>query len=417
MRALWLVGVAVIWLLAVPTSAASGPSRWEQPAAQLADQISGLLGPGQARITIRNLSTIPTDELPAIRHLLEQDLKAHGIVNGGAESANAIRVTLSENQREMLWVAEVSEGAETRVAIATTNLPHEQAAAAHSFLTLHKEPLAALFNSQQGMIPDDPVLSVLERGGGYVVLHPGGIAYLALVNGSWQERGKVSVERKEARSRDPRGILIPTADSGFTAFLPSEECTGTYSSSGASSAEASDLSTHCHPSDDPWPIAGSGANTLSAFLNPARNYFTGVVSPSLNVDLPPFYSAAVLPRPAGNGALLIAGIDGKIQLAENGLLKPVSGTRDWGSDIAVFHYDSTCGAGSLVIASASGEAATDSLGAYEIPALEAVPASAPLAMEGTVTSLMAAPDGKSIFAVVRNAKDEYEVDRVTATCN
>ena len=65
-----------------------------------------------------------------------------------------------------------------------------------------------------------------------------------------------------------------------------------------------------------------------------------------------------------------------MQLAENGELKVVAGTRDWGSDFAVLH--SGCGAGVEVIASSSGEAASDSLRAYELPALEAVPASAPL---------------------------------------
>ena len=44
---------------------------------------------------------------------------------------------------------------------------------------------------------------------------------------------------------------------------------------------------------------------------------------------------------------------------------------------------SGCGSGAQVIASGSGEAASDSLRAYELPAQEAIPASAPLAMEGT----------------------------------
>ena len=69
------------------------------------------------------------------------------------------------------------------------------------------------------------------------------------------------------------------------------------------------------------------------------------------------------------------------------------------------------------MSASSGEAVTDSLRAYELPALEAVPASAPLAIDGTVMSLATAPDGRSIFAVVRNAANEYEVDRVTALCN
>ena len=110
------------------------------------------------------------------------------------------------------------------------------------------------------------------------------------------------------------------------------------------------------------------------------------------VDLPPFYSAGLVPRAAGGAGLLLTGIDGKVQLVENGALKPVAGTRDWGSDFAVLR--SGCGAGTQVIASGSGEAASDSLRAYEIPAQEAVAVSAPLAMDGTVTALWTAPDGK-----------------------
>jgi hypothetical protein len=174
-------------------------------------------------------------------------------------------------------------------------------------------------------------------------------------------------------------------------------------------------------------LAGTGATVdasergapLRAFYNAARDYFTGVVTPSVGVDLPPFYSAVLLPRPDGAG-LLINGIDGKVQLAENGTLKTVAGPRDWGSDFAVLH--SECGAGTQIIASASGEAMTDSLRAFELSSLEAVPASAPLTMGGTVTALWSAPDGKSVFAIVRKTAgqgrpDSYEVDRVSANCN
>ena len=154
---------------------------------------------------------------------------------------------------------------------------------------------------------------------------------------------------------------------------------------------------------------------LKAFYNAARNYFTGVVNPGLGVDLPSFYSAALVPRPVGGAALLVNGIDGKVQLTENNALKPVTGTRDWGSDFAALQ--SGCGAGAQIIASSSGEAANDSLRAYEFPANEAIPASAPLAMMGAVMQIWTAPDGKSVVAVVRNTANEYEVDRVTALCN
>jgi hypothetical protein len=115
MKLCWLAAVVASGLTGLAANAT--PSQWEQPAAALAAQIAEILGPGQARLTIRNLSTVSTGEIPAIREVLEKDLKTHGVLASGAESANSIRVTLSENLRERLWVAEVSEGNETRVAM------------------------------------------------------------------------------------------------------------------------------------------------------------------------------------------------------------------------------------------------------------------------------------------------------------
>ena len=114
MRLIWLV-VATMGLAGAAAHAAPGP--WEQPASELAEQIAAILGPGQAHLTIRNLSSISDDEIPVIRRLLVEDLKAHGVVMAGAESANTIRVTLSESARERLWVAEVGEGNQTQVAM------------------------------------------------------------------------------------------------------------------------------------------------------------------------------------------------------------------------------------------------------------------------------------------------------------
>jgi hypothetical protein len=235
--------------------------------------------------------------------------------------------------------------------------------------------------------------------------------------------------QKRPLSLDPRGVIFPSrGGQGFEAWVAGMACVG----SNQNERPPADWTVHCRESDDPWiltqpPIADAepatdangGVMRIRAFYNTARNYFTGVVTPSLGVDLLPFYAAALLPRTNGAG-LLINGVDGKVQLVETGALKSIAGTRDWGSDFAALN--SGCGAGAQIVASGSGEAVTDSLRAYELPAQEAIPASAPLAMEGTITALETAPDAKSVFAVVRKAagqgqKDSYEVDRVTANCN
>lgn len=420
MKLRWLVAVIASGVMGPMASAALAPSQWEQPAAELSDQIAGILGPGQAHLTIRNNSTIPTGEIPAIRRLLVQDLKARGVTTSEAETANLLRVTLSENLRERLWVAEIVEGNETRVAMVHVDRAISDAKPVNEQIQLRKQPLFAA----PELLQSEPILYAAEKGSLLLLLHPEGISVFSRTSEGWQRQSHLSFSAQHTLSRDARGLLSSSAN-GFAAFIPGLQCA--IEPSPAESA-ASPWSHHCHPSDDPWPIAvgpiaqadaTNGAAPLKAFYNAARNYFTGVVTPSLGVDLPPFYSAALLPRPSG-AAFLFNGIDGKVQLVENGALRPVSGTRDWGSDFAALN--SGCSAGTQIIASGSGEALNDSLRAYELPAQEAIPASAPLALEGTVTALWSAPDGKSVLAVVRKtagpgSAESYEVDRVTASCN
>jgi hypothetical protein len=405
MKPAWIVAMAVSSLLGLAVHAAAAPSPWDQPAAALAEEIAAILGPGQARLTIRNLSTVSTDAIPAIRSLLEQDLKTRGILASGAESANTIRVTLSENPRERLWVAEIVEGSETHVAMVHVEPGNVRQAQTASGLTLRKQTV---------LILSEPVLVTLEMPNWMIVVEPEEIVIYSHAAGGWQEQKRVGIGQKQPLARDPRGVIVASqGGEGFEVSLAGIACSGAY----VQAQSAGEWSVHCHESDDPWPLLASpteGAAPIKAFYTATLDYFTGIVSPSIGVDLPPFYTAALLPRPDGSG-LLINGMDGKVQIAESGALKPITGTRDWGSDFASLR--SGCGIGTQIVVSGSGEAGADSLRSYELPAQEAVPVSAPLAMDGTVMSLWTAQDGKSIFAVVRSSSDQYEVDRVTALCN
>ncbi|MGA7340399.1 MAG: hypothetical protein WBE72_14450 [Terracidiphilus sp.] len=409
---------AMVVLLAPMAGAAAGP--WDQPAATLAARIADILGPGQARLILRNISSISTDDIPAVRRLLEQDLKARGVTASDVESANTVRITLSQNARQRLWVAEIVEGDETQVAM--VDLPPDAPARTPVMGGLLLRRVAVFTASE-------PILAALESVNSLVVLGPQQIAIYVHAAGGWQEQKRVNTGESTPLVRDPRGMVLESADgSGFEARLAGMRCSGSESAAGA----AGDWTVQCGASDDPWNIVpraieqpsgqvntpaavDSNSPALKAFYNAARNYFTGVVSPSLDVDLPAFYSAALVPRSAGNAALLIDGVDGKVQLVENGALSPVAGARDWGSDLAVLR--SGCGAGAQIVVSGSGEAASDSLRAYELPALEALPVSAPLPMDGTVTAIWPGPDSKSVYAVVRTSTNQYEVDRVSAMCN
>jgi hypothetical protein len=266
----------------------------------------------------------------------------------------------------------------------------------------------------------EPVLAALETEQGLVVVEPEEIVVFSRGAAGWVERKRVGMGQTRPLTRDARAVIYPSpSGTGFEAFTAGMECAGSYQSAEGSG----DWTVRCHESDDPWPLpltAGNGTQgslgqvAMKAFYNAARNYFTGVITPGAEVDLPAFYTAVVVPRPGGSG-LLIGGIDGKVQLLESSPLKQVAGTRDWGSDFAALNTG--CGSGTQVVVSGSGEAASDSLRAYEVAAQEAIPGSAALAMDGTVTALAASPDGKSLLAVVRGGAERYEVDRVTASCN
>lgn len=423
-------GVATVLMCFAARGAwAQGP--WEKPAAALADDIANAVGHAQARLIIRNNSTVSTDEIPQIRRLLEQNLRARGVQASGAESADTIRVTLSENLRGRLWVAEITAGSETHVAMVEIANSQDQVSGGSAAVQLRKERFLGpdVLDSLPCSSAADgkpPLLAVAEGRQGLLVLKQGCLLALdRLPSGSFEGKSFDNLLSAQPRTRDPRGLLVTDAGGdGFLVFLPGMKCAGGWAGSTESdSAPGGGWSLNCHASDDPWPIltgeGHDGPMQIKAFFNVSRDYFTGVVMPNPGVDLPPFYAAALVPR-VGGAVMLIGGIDGKVQLAENDTLRVVSGTHDWGSDFASLH--SGCGAGTQVIVSGSGDASEDSLRAYELPAAEALPVSAPLPMEGTVTTLWGAPDGKSVLAIVRKAgrpgrADEYEVDRVTASCN
>ncbi len=429
------LAVCVLGLAGLAVCTAQAPNSWRQPTTELAGKIADLLGPGQANLTLSNLSSIPNDQVSEIRELLVQALRARGVTAAGPDSANSVRVTLSESAKERLWVAQVIEGNQTKVAMVDAGPASAPRVHAAAGLMLRRKRVFA---------GHTPILASLETAGGLVILQPQRIAIYSQTAAGWHEQQHADIAPAGPLPRDPRGILLPPSTGhGFVAWLPGTRCTGSF----LASAAARYWAIGCHKSDDPWVIssgtrsalsgpgtvapalpaqlpngqsnpvasAQSSLPTLKAFYDASRDYFTGVVVPSPRVDLPPFYSAAFVPRPAGGDALLIGGIDGKVQLLANGSLSPVDGVRDWGSDFAALH--SGCGTGTQIIVSASGEAVSDSLRAYELPALEAIPASEPLAMNGTVTALWTAPDGRGVMAVVRSAPNQYEVDRVTASCN
>jgi hypothetical protein len=396
-----LAALLCCWLPVPLPSQARTASPWDEPAADLARQAAALAGPGPARLVIRNNSPLSTAEIPAIRLLLERDLRSFGVSAGSADSATTIRITLSQNAQGGLWVAEVLEGTESRVAMVPAVLGESAPVAASAAITLRRTLLVT---------EPDPILDAAVLGDRLVVLepeqilvYPGAVRSAAIEAGA-SEAQIFPITHGRSFPRDLRGRIFAAQDHLFDAYLPGVLCTGTNA--------GTQIAVVCTDNDDPWPITA----TQKAFYNGMRDYFTGVLAPGYGMDLMPFYTAADLPR-AGGQAVLLNPVGGKVLLIENAVAKSVSGTTDWGSDFAVIR--SGCGSGAQVLVSGSGAAAGgDSLRAAEISGREAVAVSAPLPVDGAITAISSAPDAAMATVIVRrDAPLRYEASHVAALCN
>jgi hypothetical protein len=169
-----------------------------------------------------------------------------------------------------------------------------------------------------------------------------------------------------------------------------------------------------------FPSAGSSNSylapvpSLTGFFAPTRNFFTGVLSPAIGKfsTVPKFYSAAFVPREKYT-LWLFAGTDGKIHLIDG--INDQSSTFGWGSDIAALR--TSCGAGSQVLATTSGDQAQDSIRAYEFPDRDPVAVSSAIDFPGPVSALWTEARGDSGIAIARNRDTgSYEAFRLSLAC-
>lgn len=420
--ALWKVLLLVSLFITVRTVA---QSPWEEPATDLSQKIASVVGACQARIAVNNTSSIPDQDLPGIKKLLEAKLKSHGVVPGGEESASAIRITLSENLTQRVWVAEIEQGSTSKAVMVlagllTSNTPRDQVS-----LLLQATPLLSPSGgsglTDTGSVASQ-ILSVMADATGIVVLQAEAVTLYTGNASVYAPAQTLPIVHRRSLPRDLRGRLVRhSQDGGFTAYLPGMECEVPLPS--ATAAEASPV-LHCKDSDDPWPIVTGVSSEIAtpeaapkAFFNATGNFFTGVVTPAFSFELPAFYDAVPLPRATAAG-LLVHELNGAVELIDGIARKPVRGARDWGSDFAVLR--TKCSTDPIVLVSASGEAVSDSLRAYAIPGQEAVAVSAPLVVDGTVSAMAALSDSSAAVIVRKEDKlGSYhdEVLRVTTLCN
>ena len=399
---------------------------WSAPEQQLARKIAAVTGPGAVALAVDNRSSLTKRENEIIQNGLRGALEGLGLRFVKPEQAAAtVTISLSENSASYVWVAEIRQGAgEVAVVMVSTPRPEGSTAAHDSVpLSLRKIPL---------WTQDDPILdvAVLEENAGptrIAVLDGEKVSLYRMQGGKWQQEQALSIAHAWPWPRDLHGRLIPGRDHLLDAYLPGVICRST---------AALPVTLNCRESDDPWPLVsgalnggalavfpsaglGNGASTvmpqMGAFFAPARNFFTGVLTPGVGkfTTVSKFYSAALLPREKYT-LWLFAATDGSVHMVDG--VSDQAAKLGWGSDVA--SVKTACGAGWQVLATSLGDQGEDSVRAYEFPDRVPVAVSAALDVSGAITALWTEAKGDSAIAVARNRETgSYEAFRLALACS
>jgi hypothetical protein len=380
-------------------------------ARQLAHKIAAAAGPGAFALEVTNRSSLDDKSVREVRSALEAQLHIEGVSIAKAEQAmGTVEVVLSESLREYVWTAEIAIGSDEKK-VALVSLPRPSMGTG----TPSTAGLPIVLKTTLLFAQEQPILDValVEMPGGarLLVLNGGTTAIYrhhgANATGQWEVEASLPLAHPRTFPRDLRGRLLLRRDHLFDVYLAGTFCRTT------SSAVAS-LTLTCNDSDDPWPLTPDDGS-VRAFFAASRNFFTGALSPGIGKvsNVPSFYSAAALSR-SSYTLWVLAAVDGSLHLVDGMTDQLIRGGK-WGSDLAAVH--SSCGTGTQLLVSESGDVERDGLRAFEIPDRDPVAASSAVEFDGQIVALWPESSGNGAAAIVKR-KDTgwYEAYRVSISC-
>ena len=378
-------------------------------ARQLAHKIAAAAGPGAFALEVANRSSLDDKSVREVRSALEAGLHVEGVHTAKAEQAmGTVEVVLSESLREYVWTAEIVIGSDEKK-VALVSLPRSATGTPFAAAMPIVLKTTLLFAQEQPML--DAALVEMPGGSRLLVLDDGMVAIYrqqrANTLGRWELEASLPIAHSRTFPRDLRGRLLLRRDHLFDAYLPGTFCR-------TNSIAAAPLTLACNDSDDPWPLTADDGG-VRAFFAPARNFFTGALSPGIGKvsNVPSFYSAAALPR-SSYTLWVFAAVDGSLHLVDGMTDQLIRGVK-WGSDLAAVH--SSCGTGTQLLVSESGDTERDGLRAFEIPDRNPVAVSAAVEFDGRIVALWPETSGNGAAAIVKR-KDTgwYEAYRISISC-
>jgi hypothetical protein len=415
MRARTSSGLRLGWLTSLLLATVFLPSSFlcastlGDAARQLAHKIAAATGPGAFALEVTNRSSLDDKSVREVRSALEAELRVEGVHTAKAEQAmGTVEVVLSESLREYVWTAEIVIGSdEKKVVLVSVSRSPTGTTFAAALPIILKTTL--LFAQEQPML--DVALVEMPGGSRLIVLGDGMVAIYRRQGtnpaGRWELEASLPITHSRTFPRDLRGRLLLRRDHLFDVYLPGTFCR---------SSAVAPLTLACNDTDDPWPLTSDDSG-VRAFFASARNFFTGALSPGIGKisNVPSFYSAAALPR-SSYTLWAFAAVDGSLHFVDGMTDQAIRGAQSrWGSDLAAVR--SSCGTGTQLLVSESGDAERDGLRAFEIPDRDPVAASSAVEFDGRIVALWPESSGNGAAAIVRR-KDTgwYEAHRVSISC-
>ena len=413
LRAGWLTSFILAVVFLAPSLLFA--SSLGDTARQLAHKIATDAGPGAFALEVTNRSSLDDKSVREVRSALETELQVEGVHTSKAEQAmGTVEVVLSESLREYVWTASIVIGSDERK-IALVSLPRPPTGTPFAAAMPIVLKTTFLFAQEQPML--DAALVEMPGGSRLLVLNDTMVALFRQQASSpkarWELEATLPINHSRTFPRDLRGRLLLRRDHLFDVYLPGTFCR-------TNSNAVAPLTLTCNDSNDPtyndpWPLTPDD-NGVRAFFASSRNFFTGALSPGIGKisNVPSFYSAAALPR-ANYTLWAFAAVDGSLHLVDGVTDQLLRGVK-WGSDIAAVR--SSCGTGTQILVSESGDSERDGLRAFEIPDRDPIVVSSAVEFDGRIVALWQDSGGTSAAAIVRR-KDTgwYEAYRVSISCS
>lgn len=354
-----------------------------------------------------NLSSLPSSEFRQAIRVFGEEMQSRGVRISTVvrPSGTAVRIFLSENAQEYLWVGQILREGGNQVVI--TTVPRASVTA--------KSPAKPVMLLQKQLILSEPdaILDLLfykfpESGDQRVlVLEPEQVRVFRADQTGWTVEASIALHHDSAWPRDLRARLLQVSE-GVTAFYPDAECHLSFRNLWTASCEAKSSS---------FPVFSSHEFVQMAQFEPRRNFFRS--SPGeeeARTGIVPAYAVAYLGMRVGETYTVATHLDGRAVLYQKSG-ESVGEMPGWGSDIVA--QSTTCGRQSQVLVTRTGDwTEPDAIQGFEIIDRQPEAVSPVADFPGPVTALWAAEGGDSAIAVIRNLKTGvYEAYSLSLTCS